>query len=142
MQVWNVSPEVVKASVAAASERYGGNVICDGEPEHTGVTVKSSVRLKLRVKDSAGPGAGISIDRFGSTKKGYRRKVSACWHAHRDVLAEIFRACPDARVKSVMADYRGADDFERKFPDTAHVNIGSMVYPVAAGDSCLCDGPY
>ena len=143
MQVWGVTPGQLQEAVYKVSEEhYNGNLICDGQPDHIGATSKSAVRFKMRVKDSAGAGAHISVDRFGSTKKGYRRTISACWHAHRDVMRAIFEVNPEARIKSVMADYKGSDDFERTFPHTYDTNVGSMVYPVAVGESCLCDGLY
>jgi hypothetical protein len=140
MIVWGVSPEeVTKIIRHISASDYDGNLIADGTPTHTGTTERSGVHFKLRVSDSAGPGAKITVDRFGTSKKGYRRTVSACWHAHRDVMLMLFDWYPEARLKSAVADYRGAESFLKQFPGTGYANVGSLVFPVAFQDSCLCE---
>lgn len=68
-----------------------------------------------------------------------RRIAASCWHAHRDVLAAIFDANPDARVYTAMAKYRGKQGFLDNYPATANKNIGSMVQPAYMPELCDCD---
>lgn len=64
------------------------------------------------------------------------RKVAAvCWHGHRDFMRAVFALEPDARIKTALADYRGAEDFERKYHDT--YGRGNN-YNVAYGQACGC----
>jgi hypothetical protein len=91
---------------------------------------KTHCVVTLRVRDSAGPGA--------RTSREGRRMASACWHAHRDFLSTLFARFPHARVKSAMADYRGADDFQEKFDNTGSHNAGSMACPVSYRNLCHC----
>lgn len=61
-----------------------------------------------------------------------RRMPKAGWDAHRVFLSAFFEACPQAKVKTVLAVYDGQEDFLNKFRDTAHKNIGSIIYPCTA----------
>jgi len=67
-----------------------------------------------------------------------RRVHAVCWHGHRDFMRAIFRANPDARIKTGIADYRGSDDFEQKFEATGDRNVGSLMYPMRMRDACKC----
>jgi len=67
-----------------------------------------------------------------------RRVHAVCWHGHRDFMRAIFKREPNARIKTMWADYKGSQDFERKFGATAHLNVGSMMYPAYAGSVCKC----
>ena len=67
-----------------------------------------------------------------------RRVFAVCWHGHRDFMLALFDRDPDARIKSAMADYKGALDFLDKYPDTAYGNVGSQMYPQYASDVCKC----
>ena len=67
-----------------------------------------------------------------------RRVFAVCWHGHRDFMREIFKRDPSARVKTAWADYKGVEDFEEKFPETAYLNVGSMMYPMFASEVCTC----
>lgn len=70
----------------------------------------------------------------------HRRKWAVCWHGHRDFMRELFKVNPDAVISSVLATYKGEDDFEHKFEDTGYTNIGSQMYPVYARQGCDCEG--
>ena len=35
--------------------------------------------------------------------------------------------------------YNNKEDFELKYPDTANINIGSMVQPLNYEDACFCN---
>jgi hypothetical protein len=67
-----------------------------------------------------------------------RRIPAACWHAYRDVLAALFDQCPAARVRTALAVYRGREGFERHYPATAYVNVGSQMQPAHMPELCDC----
>jgi len=67
-----------------------------------------------------------------------RRVFAVCWHGHRDFMRAILAREPDARIKTMWADYRGSEDFERNFEVTGLRNVGSMMYPVTAQGVCNC----
>jgi hypothetical protein len=67
-----------------------------------------------------------------------RRVFAVCWHGHRDFMQEVFRRDPDARIKTAMADYRGAADFEAKYHETAYWQVGAPIAPVFAAEVCKC----
>lgn len=93
----------------------------------------------LRVKSAKRIGSRVSQENYYFSRP-VRRIASACWHAHRDFMREVFAINPDARIRTALADYRGEDNFELKFPSTAYgggmagaANIESI------GDACNCD---
>jgi hypothetical protein len=67
-----------------------------------------------------------------------RRVFAVCWHGHRDFMAKLFASFPNARIQTAIADYRGIADFDAKYIDTAHKNVGSMMFPVSAWTVCEC----
>ncbi|AXK35781.1 hypothetical protein DVA86_27270 [Streptomyces armeniacus] len=113
--------------------RYEGNVIVSPDAHWTR---GNSVVARLRVSDSRGVGA--------RTAPSGRRGPYACWHAHRDVLAGLFVAHPDARIRTALAVYRGRDGFERDYPATRYRDVGSPMTPARMTDLCVgmdCGGP-
>lgn len=91
------------------------------------------------VKSSRRPGSRVSPEHPIIHSKP-RRIASACWHAHRDLFYAIFDINPNAVIKTALADYNGLEDFERKFPGTAHGHDGPFGYPVVGiGQACNCD---
>lgn len=89
--------------------------------------------FRLRVKDSSGPGAQFSPETmFG----GGRKTVQACWHAHRDFFYAVFKINPKAVVHTALATYRGVDDFQEKFMDTAYLKLHSKWEAIA--ERCRC----
>lgn len=91
----------------------------------------NAASLRLSVASSRGPGARRSHSG--------RRMASACWHAHRDVLAELFEQYPHAKVVTAMATYDGKARFELLFEDTGMRNAGSAMAPVRYQDLCDCE---
>jgi hypothetical protein len=71
-----------------------------------------------------------------------RKVFAVCWHGHRDFMAKVFARFPNARISTAFADYRGIADFDGKYIDTAHKNVGSMMYPVSAWSVCDCCEQY
>lgn len=67
-----------------------------------------------------------------------RRGPWACWHAYRDTLAAIFAAYPHAVVTTAHARYVGAAGFDREYPRTARVNVGSEAVPARMPSLCAC----
>lgn len=127
MKLWNVSLEQLQEALNQANRDYAGNL-----------TFKSifpngkHINFTLTVHSSRSPGA----------RRGFRgqRIAAACWHAHRDVMHEIFDGVPDARLKSGMIDYRGRDDFESNHHGTGYRNIGSQLEPLSYQQACDCEG--
>ena len=76
---------------------------------------------------------------FYNNKNGTPRKVNAiCWHGYRDFLIELYKVYSDLRVFTAQITYNNKEDFELKYPDTANINIGSMVQPLKYGSACFC----
>ena len=76
---------------------------------------------------------------FYNNKNGTARKVNAiCWHGYRDFLTELYNIYSDLRVITTQITYNNKQDFELKYPDTANINIGSMVQPLKYKDACFC----
>ncbi len=67
-----------------------------------------------------------------------RRIAAACYHAHFDFMANLFKINPVAKIKSCQATYDGLTDFHQKAPGVAETNISSMFSPLVMGDACDC----
>ena len=77
---------------------------------------------------------------FYNNKNGTPRKVNAiCWHGYRDFLIELYKVYSDLRVFTAQITYNNKEDFELKYPDTANINIGSVVQPLNYGNACFCN---
>jgi hypothetical protein len=98
---------------------------------------------RLKVRSARRPGSRVSQERwsyYGPVDVRQKRINSACWHAHRDFLAEVFDVNPEAKVISALATYDGRDDFERKFPNTYEGQGMSGPAPISnIGAACNCD---
>lgn len=143
MIISGVTPQQFRDAVAKAGIDYGDNLRAvigaeyvrkDGTcqrftarvlPVHTGY------QLYGRGDDLA-PGQKRSASAFSNM----RRVNAVCWHVYRDVLIALFDAHPAAKVKTAYAKYYGAEQFYALYPDTAHINVGSQVYPVSAAECC------
>lgn len=134
MQIRGIPDEdTIRRIVDQVSEvQYGGNLECYTLGRVNGTTLT----MTLRVKDTSGPGARRAA-RPSKGGKG-RRLIAACWHAHRDVMLAIFNVNPDARITTMMADYRGIDGFLRHYLDTAGHNVGSVMEPARYARLCDC----
>ena len=77
---------------------------------------------------------------FYNNKNGTPRKVNAiCWHGFRDFLTELYKIYSDLRVFTAQITYNNKEDFELNYPNTANINIGSMVQPLKYKDACFCN---
>ncbi len=131
----DVSAMSVDDAISEANSLYDGNIVANGDvTETTGRNGLVTVKFHIRVLDSRGMGASVSGIGTGRERHG----VAACWHAWRDVIAGLFIAHPDAVTRGGMVPYNGARDFLRAYPFTGYTNIGSMVQPVQANESCDC----
>lgn len=66
-----------------------------------------------------------------------RRLYAACWHAHRDVMRELFDTWPRATLISALATYRGAEDFDVSYRGTqqAYCDVDGWDQPL---HRCVC----
>ena len=128
-----------KACTEQVSEQtYYGNVIVSNDSYDR--VLAPACTARLAVADSRGPGSRTAAAKHPRT--GNRRHGPwACWHAYRDVFAELFHHYPDAVIVSGHAwrvTYRHRDGFERTYPRTASVNVGSQLEPVTMPELCAC----
>ena len=127
MKVKGITEYDLRAIVHTVScEMYEENLIFKREPERRG----NFLFFTLTVRKSADAG--------GRRSHTGRRIAAACWHAHRDVMKEIFANNPDALLVTALARYEGRDDFNDKFEATGDTNIGSMVQPLSMAEACDC----
>jgi hypothetical protein len=95
--------------------------------------------LRLQVGDIEGPGARRYSHMYllGHSDKP-RRSRYACTHAYGHLFVAIFERCPEARIHTSKADYRGFRDFLDKYVDAVDSNVGSLYMPIRYGDECTC----
>lgn len=132
-------------AIRVSREKYGRNVIVSkdsGDREYVRVP---QCNARLAVVDSHGPGsrtAALAHPRTGNRRHG----PWACWHAYRDVLAEVFARYPHAVITAGHAwrvTYRYIDGFNAAYPATGRINVGSAFEPITMPELCGCtaDGP-
>ena len=85
-----------------------------------------SITGVLRVRDSRKEGARMSASG--------RRTPAASWEAHRDFMQALFACNPDGRIKTMMADYKGIESFNREFGATYYKQVGSHYRPATFGE--------
>jgi hypothetical protein len=136
MIISRVSVEDLEAARDVASQVLGNELIFSefhsyGPKRHG---------LRLQVKDIDGPGARRHSYMYmlGHAQKPGRSRF-ACTHAYGHLFVALFERCPEARVHTAMADYRGARDFLEKYPAVLDTNVGSMMFPLRYGDECTCE---
>ena len=111
-------------------EHYANNILFKRWPDRTG----NFLNFTLTVRKSANAG--------GRRSATGRKVAAACWHAHRDIMAELFRINPQALLVTALTRYDGAADFYETFESTGDGNIGSIAQPLAMRDACECDDCY
>ncbi|MEV0318165.1 hypothetical protein ACIBKX_07865 [Streptomyces sp. NPDC050658] len=117
-----------------SSYLYDGNVIVAPNAHPAGCR---AIVARLRVLNSRGPGARTSASG--------RHGPYSCWHAYRDVLREVFEEYPAACVRTVLATYRGVENFDKRFRATRYLDIGSAARPAFVADLCVtsdCGQPH
>lgn len=148
MMVYGVSESDINEIVRAVSrELYRDNVIVKSSRDRsTSRGPRASFTLRVLDSGARAPGAIGDPRHTGHGPYGMRRNsLRACWHAHWDVIEELFRRFPDARV---VAGYWKLDDkpvtytagtFRETALRTAHLNIGSQLQPMTMPECCECD---
>lgn len=132
MKIWGLTEDQLYEALDNASYPYGHNLRFKRYPEKRG----RAYICTLTVVNSHKRGSRRSLDYKGDV----RRVAAACWHAHRDFMEWCFLMNPDARIQTMLADYRGLEDFQVFFPVTAGQNIGSIAQPLAISEACNCAG--
>ncbi len=128
MKIKGISiPELTIAMSYVSVRKYEDNITFNRKPERKG----NWLHFTLTVEDTSGPGARRSHQG--------RKVKAACWHAHRDIMEEIFDIAPGAVLVAAMARYEGREGFARTYPATGETNIGSMIEPMRYRDACECE---
>lgn len=66
------------------------------------------------------------------------RVNAVCWHGFRDFFRACFRRAPGAIFRTALDKWSGSEDFEARFRDSGHRNIGSRAAPICAAEACRC----
>ena len=126
--VINAYREDIEKALDTANKLFDGNLMFNNFQRLS----DTRYRVTLRVKNSHGKGARLSVPRYTLDPKDQqgkqRRLINACWHAH----GEFFDALPEGtRIQARdIVTYPGAE-----WQDS---NIGSMMFPYYFSDACEC----
>ena len=106
---------------------FDGNIIWNHEPELMSARAYRW-RLTLRCKSSKAAGHRIShaAEAYGGKA---RNTVSACWHVH----GTFFDALPTLSTIFALGRVIRPGDAWQDF------NVGSIMYPMMASESCGCE---
>ncbi len=104
----------------------------DGNIQVKDYSIKSGNRFSVstRVRDTSGKGSRRAASG--------RKTMSLCWHGHRDLYRAIFSMNESARIKTMLANYKGKENFEETYPETKNINVGSVFMPAYANELCDC----
>lgn len=107
-------------------------------------SVATDTGVRLYEVDERGKAVKFTLRPEGETYRlinavSGRRINAVCFHGHYLFMKKLFDRCPDARIKSTMADYRGWEEFRDKAGHAAYRNVGSQRFPVLYADACRCD---
>lgn len=136
MQITGITPEQFSCAVAEAAKLYQGNMRAEFS------SVQSNTRFRARIVpyQSGAAFLPVGVPAPGARLSWNGRRIKAsCWHAYRDVMIEVFRINPKARIATGLAVYKGIEGFEANYPRTAYMNIGSMMSPAYMPDLCDCE---
>ena len=127
MKITGITTEDLRNAVAKVNAvTYEGNI----NIENLEQVSKNRISVKLGTRDSRA---------FGSRQAASGRHGKwLCWHGFRDVFDEVLNINPEARIYTGIESYKGREDFEDKFPETAYTNKGSLFQPVDLADLCNC----
>lgn len=129
MDIHNVPPDVVARAIAVLNDKYEGNIRFDCTIHPRATRAGWRIRGVLRPNNTRKAGARVS---------GSGRHCAACsWEAHRDFMRHIFAAYPHARIRTMLADYRGQADFEARYLATGEHNIGNQCNPLAIREASI-----
>lgn len=141
MQVFNTSEEQIIDALAEANKAYAGNLKFRASAYQTPSFQRSGKALlvTLGVRDARAPGHRVGYGHLLRPGAKPKRLRYACWHAHRDFLQALFTLAPTTRVKTALADYQGAAEFERLFPATGEARVTAAGHTIC--DLCACGDP-
>ena len=134
MKAWGVTEQDIRDAAAETGVRLHGWP--NGYVEQDGRALR--FRLAVDVSQPRNSEGMLPYQRISTAtfRDGKPRRISAvCWHGHREFLRALFRRNQEARVKTALADYRGADNFEQTFRST--YGQGND-YHLAYGQACGC----
>jgi hypothetical protein len=107
MQVSGLSLSQFRACTYYISAvKYGSNIIVHPDAHERPAKADGTANCTARLTVTSSDGAGARVTTRG------QRGPYACWHAYRDVLAEVFTRYPDAVIRAGFhwrAVYRGRD---------------------------------
>jgi hypothetical protein len=82
---------------------------------------------------------GVERRRYGRIAAASGRRVHAvCWHGFRDFFRACFEHEPEAVFQTAFDTWRGSTDFEARYRESGHRNIGSQMMPMYACEACTC----
>lgn len=150
MLIRKATPEQIAAALAAVNTAHDTTLHAGTSAYgNTGLLpVGRGWRLTLKLESSRDPfhrHGHRSDSRNVAYNDGCGKRMSyVCWHGHRAFMRALYRLAPDAIIRTGLATYRGADDFERTHQATAWGSdpargIGSLVAPLAYSDACDCE---
>lgn len=113
----------IDQALATANWNFNDNIRLNNYKQLSGTGLRH--RVTLRVIDSHGEGAHLSRSLFG---KKARHTTSACWHVH----GCFFDALPHGTKISNRGKLFMAGDMWDDF------DIGSVIHPIFASESCNC----
>jgi hypothetical protein len=132
MKAWNVEPDTIRSCAHAVGLRIYGEWNGSDQIKRDGRALRFRLRLDTEQRQ---PDGTLPYQRISRVLIRPRRVSAVCWHGHRDFMLAVFAVNPDARIKTALADYRGADDFERKYRATfGEGNHWNLSY----GQACVC----
>jgi hypothetical protein len=131
--------QFMQCAISVSTRKYAGNLLIHQDAHDRPRSKNGTSNCTARLTTVTSHGAGIRTAANG------RRGKYACWHAYRDVLAEVFRRYPDAVIRagsSWRVTYRGQDGFNAAYPETARKLVGSAASPVTMPELCDCHPEY
>lgn len=134
MRISNCTRGDLFYALTGTNNKYRGNIrFFEGTPEQLDKKGRSW-RVRLAVHDCHELGAKLNVSYWGlEGVQHLRRSNSACWHVHGD----FFNALPEGtKIHTAAASYT-CPLREWEWQD---FNVGSLMFPVYASESCLCEG--
>jgi hypothetical protein len=126
------SNKLTRSDLDAIAERMPITLF-DTDPEFSG-------DRRRRIKVSLRPVHGEAGERWRKVRDqftGRSRRIFACsWDAHYVFFAALLALDPNAEIKSMLAHWKGREDFHDRAPATGDTNWGSMYMPQYASEMC------
>lgn len=110
-----------------------------------GVTVDITSLSDTRHRVKVNPGTKVlkngdhKYQRISASYFSRSRKVHAvCWHGFRDFFREVFKHDPQTVFRTGLDTWKGSADFEARYRESGHRNVGPPISPIAMVDTCRC----